>query len=470
MHETVHDRISGFLALFQNLETRKVSIFMESNAQRGYFMDLVHLSVTESYPLELLYVKALFLQKQYRRCVTTCRELLDETVQPLQLTFIQFYLALAHDELARAIHNYSQAKIPAFRQAEQLYRDVLQALPAVEQCIRPVANSVHADSDDPFIEQEPISRYPSSTTLGASDNPRASLYIRSPGMSPHIRNDSLPTNSDAVPSAGTTASDFDDLESHESYSQIMTPTRVPKLERDYSSMSLLQPHSQQMSQGLMRPIRMGEPPKQYHVPPRMPYAGGSYTQSRLPRLQTGAGTGSPVRKQMRTQSEQASPGGSPVPPVSPLGSESVASDASTISSMSPDTPVAGTEIVDPNPQETAQRSSEHLKEHLEGMRIQLESHIKLLREAKQQTINIQGERAAARLAPTTEGRLTALMDAAATDRRIQQSHSFWSFTPQDVKAMENQKRVEAGRERQWTRRRFDPTRYKQLAERALAEL
>lgn len=433
-------------------------------------MEQTHVKVSNAYPRELHHVKALFLSKQYRRCVTACRELLDGTTEPLQLTFIQFFMALSHDELARAIHNFSQAKIPAFCQAEQLYRETLQSLPVIQQCVSTANKSTQEKNDDPFIERGPLSRYPSSTTLGASHISPGPLNIRSPPMSPHIRNDSLTGDSASIHSPGTAASDFDELESHDSYNQIMTPTKVlPKLERDYSSMSLLQPPPLQMSQGLMRQIRVGEPPKRYHVPPRMPFTGGLYSQTKWPGLQNSSARDSPVRSQLPTESREASPARSPIPAVSPLGSESVASDASTISSLYPDTPTASHFGIS-DPQRTAHSSSEYLSEHLEGMRVQLETHIKLLQEAKGQAIRIQSERAAARLRPTKQGRLTALFDAAATDKKVQQSPSFWSFTPSDVKAIETQRRVEAGRERGWVRVRFDPTRYRQLAETALAEL
>lgn len=256
------------------------------------------------------------------------------------------------------------------------------------------------------------------------------------------------------------ASEFDDVESHESYDQIMTPSRVaPKLEQDYSSMSLLEPGPPRPSHGLMRQIRVGEPPTQYYVPPRMSDYDKARTDRKLSRLQTSWSRSSLVRKQLLTHSEQASPVGSPIEPVSPLGSDSVASDASTISSLSPETPVANHqgEILDLKIQD--QRSVQQLAAHIEGMRSQLETHIRLLQDAKQQTIKIQSERAVARMAPM-----------AMTDRRIQQSHSFWSFTPVDIKAIERQRRIEAGRKRGWMRARFDPTRYRRLAEKALAEL
>ena len=112
-----------------------------------------------------------------------------------------------------------------------------------------------------------------------------------------------------------------------------------------------------------------------------------------------------------------------------------------------------------------------LSDHLHGMRRQLESHIKLLQDTRQQTLNIQAERSAARADPRKSGKLTALIDAAGTkNQHTPPSVNYWSFTPEDVKVLELQKRVEAGRARVWRRKRFEPGRYMELAEAALAEL
>lgn len=289
---------------------------------------------------------------------------------------------------------------------------------------------------DPSDEENGLLRHSSSTTLGAAEK-----ACHSQNLSTQVRNDSPQDNLGPWNSPGEATSDFDDLESHDSFDEITTPNRVgSKLERDYSSMSLLQARPPQLSHGLMRPIRTGEPPKKYRVPPPMSYSGNPVGRMALPRLQTSPLKSSAVRKQLLTPSEQASPEGSPIAPVSPLGSEWVASDASTISSLSPDTPVAERRVEFLNPATSREKSAERLEAHLESMRAQLESHVRLLQEAKQQTIMIQSGRAAARMAPSTR-----------TDRRIQQSHSFWSFTPVDDKTVERQRRIEAGRSRGWMR-------------------
>lgn len=289
---------------------------------------------------------------------------------------------------------------------------------------------------DSSAEQNEVSRYSSSRTLAAPEKARRSLTPPEP-----VRNDSPQDNSRPWNSPDDEASDFDDLESHGSFDEIMTPSRIPtKLERDYSSMSLLQAPPPYMSHGVMRPIRVGEPPRQYHVPPSTSYSRGSFARTRLPRLQTTPSKSLAVRKQLLTASEQASPEGSPIAPVSPLGSEWVASDASTISSLSPDTPIAERPIEFLIPENSEGARADRVEAHLEALCTQLESHIRLLQEAKHESIKIQSERAAVRLSPST-----------GASRRIQQSRSFCSFTPADDKAIERQRRIEAGRSRGWMR-------------------
>lgn len=454
---------------------------MEEDTQRADFMESSRNrinEITESSSLDLRYIKALLLQKQYRRCITACRDMLklnevEEGMDPIRQSFVRFYLALAHDELARAMHNYSQAKISAFNQAEDFYRDALLSLPTHEQLVESLTESATSTaSGDHNDDEEPTPRLPSSTCFGSTSAMHAFTGMHSSVTSTHIRNNSIPTPSPPLISPRTVTSDLDDLESHDSFNQIMTPNRVPKLERDYSSMSLIHTQQQQMSQGLMRPIRIGSPPTKYHVPPKLPYSGAGHQQSKLPRLDTACWSGSPVRKQLRSPSEQVSPIDSPV---SPLGSDwdahDGASDDATISPVSPNTPLVDENIGQSDEADPMQRSVSVVEAHFSGVHSQLESHIKLAHEEKERILRIQAERAAARKDPTLGGGLTAFLDAtSAKDKRIQQTHSYWSFTPEDVKVLEKQRRIVAGRKRGWMRARFDPTRYQELADKAVAEL
>ncbi|KAI7354011.1 hypothetical protein KC357_g416 [Hortaea werneckii] len=120
-----------------------------------------NIKITATYPIELHYIKALFLQKRYRQCIDACRHVLlttcNETADhALQVAFANFYLGLAHDELARLMHDFSQAKVPALDQAERFFRDALRSLPSADglaSTLRARQASVHKQSsaiDDPF--------------------------------------------------------------------------------------------------------------------------------------------------------------------------------------------------------------------------------------------------------------------------------------------------------------------------------
>lgn len=430
-------------------------------------MDSPRLAVSETHPLELHVVKALLLQRQYRQCIKACHEILqlgteDDHTTPLQQTFAQFYLALAHDELARAMHTFSQAKVPAFDQAEQFYYQALTSLPSAEDCLptpkeEPKPNSRH---DTP-------SEHTSSQSLHTFSHARSQSDMGSMAFSPptHIRNDSLPMRSPPLNSPDPTDSELDDLESHDSFGQIMTPTRLPKLERDYSSMSLIQPAQHQQRHALMKPVRLGSPAKPYFAPPSRSQTLPSRPprHSMLPRIDTSPNVSDAVRKQLRTVSENNSPVDD-YSPVSPLGSEgdTVNSDA-TISPISPDTPLGMQWDVADSSNYQAIRLVES---HLQAMRAQLQSHLKLLQEVKQRTLNEHTERLSARLNPEKAYRFNKVIQGG----KLQSSMSYWSFTPEDQKVLERQKRVQAGRDRGWMRARFDATRYENLTDAALSEL
>lgn len=99
-------------------------------------MELADLSSTDAFSTELLEIKALFLQEQFRRCIEVCNEMLSKKQQqePFQRSFVKCHSALAHDELARAMHNFSHSKVLALSDAEQLYREALRSLPTAESC------------------------------------------------------------------------------------------------------------------------------------------------------------------------------------------------------------------------------------------------------------------------------------------------------------------------------------------------
>ncbi|OQN99407.1 hypothetical protein B0A48_14384 [Cryoendolithus antarcticus] len=393
---------------------------------------------TDFYPSELLTIKALFVARQYRQCINACRQTMlvshqSDQSNPMRQAFVHLYLGLAHDELARALHEHSQAKLPAFDEAEQHFRTAMDALPSVAEC------------------RASLCKLPASVIGAAEADEKASL-------------DRL----------------FDDKESERVDSAVSPPPNM--LQRDYSSMSLLdvRPRLQKStSQGLLRPIRPGSPPKQYHLSPKLPYIGTAHSRSYLPTLLT---TNTPT---YRPRSKLASFEVSPTSPVSPIGSAVFSSDISAaVSPMSAQTPVD--DLPEPifetpkKPVNTAARpvlDLSKIESHLDALCAQLQTHLRLVQTARLKTTIPQAQRSA-RTGPTVgtplaripRGKRTGISEPKTPSTKgVAQSRSFWSFTPADVQASEKQKRIEEGRARSWKRQRFDAGRYRELAERALAE-
>jgi hypothetical protein len=489
---------------------------------------------TDSYPIELHYIKALCLQKQYRQCIHACRNHLKHSSMTAEKRlFVNFYLGLAHDELGRAMHDYSPAKLPALNQAEQFYNEALESLPEAEERLKSKPKEVVLPLDDPFIYAP--GQLPGASTSDQFEHDQYYQFATPPvSPSKHSHTDSLPQRSPPLAaSRETSSSTLTSLESHSSFDQIMTPHKI--LQRDMSKMSLLDespprrpaglprttssisqgPLQQQVSgmklsgraltsQGLMKPVRMGSPARPYQAPPRLPNAGDR--SSRLPRLTTrNLETMSPPRRHVLDAAG--------VSPVSPLGSERSEfgmSDASTISPVSPTTPIRAEDSLPrlPEQQDKKQDEAEYeppvpdaLNEGTKAMRFQIQYHIVAIEKVRQETLAKRAARAADRASASTTGASLApggkgrsSMDSTkysgsrpgssssskhdsvtgAEMKRLPQLRSFWALTWEDFKADEKKKRIQEriqdGRERKWAKERFRPEKYRELAEKALAEL
>lgn len=498
--------------------------------------------ITDNYPIQLHYIKALFLERQYRQCIQACRDLMklaDTTFdEPLQKTFVNSYLGLCHDEIARLMHHNSVAKLPAFSSAEQFYQDAIDALPTQQEVQYLCAHNATAEDSFPANSNETPSEVPDSPTISSYD-PRDMGISRasSPILSsmPIIRQDNVAS---PVRSPGTVTSDWDDLESHDSFSELMTPNRVqrassrmsslghpPKrLSRDLSRMSLLEsrpsglprdvsrmslldqslssipcefskislhdpPAVQQhhpTSHGLMRPIRLGSPAKPCFLPPDQPYSGTGNVKSKLPQL-VDRSNNTPNFSRPRIDSRLPSPEpDSPDPKLSSYGFYSDTSSGSFASPQTPRTPARRGKI---SPTTSTVRedmldqdSYLRVTDHIAAMRAQLRRHLTLVGEAKDRLRQAQEERRAARLAPTKGtplGTIDANRDAfssppagpaSGSKPSLPQARSYWSFVPEDVKASEMRRRIEAGKARDWKRERFQPGKYQELCEKALDEL
>jgi hypothetical protein len=356
----------------------------------------------EAYPNELLQLKWFLLRKQYHQCIKTSNELLasyrdsdSDDRHPLSGMFATFYLALAHDELARSMHEHSAFKITTFDRAEQHYRQTIKLLPGVDEC-RSMLKSDGEARQQQALMQEPGLR---------TDELSALVSAEPVCQSPAKQEESDPESHDG----------FEDLSDTD-----MPCASLPhrQLERDYSSISLLTVPpklTRSVSQGLLRPIRPGSPPRSYHLPPKLPYYGQNH-------------------------SSQPSRSPSPLP---------TAPEVAILVPTTDRIPV----LEEPDLDLT------RLSEHIDGMHKQIKTLVSLLHSAKLATTVAQAERA------------SRVMSTRHTQQKcLPQSKSFWSFTPVNVKLAEKQKKVEEGRARGWERKRYRSERYEALMEDALSEL
>lgn len=360
----------------------------------------------KSYPRELLQVKILLLGRRYQECISASLDVLKSHKQGdvkhlFSEFFATFYLACAHDELARSMHQHSTFKTIVFGRAEKHYLQAIECLPTVEQC------------------RAMLEEAPADVSANTGESFLSHLFVPPNGFQP--------PNARAARRDLIEKDDFDskfDLESDSDSDEKDLPrVSIPegRLQRDFSSMSLLdlQPKlNKSVSQGLLRPIRPGSPPKAYHLPPKLPYVGQNH--SRKP---------SPFALHLASLKEVSSP---PTITMTPV-------------------------------KEKRAFNLTRLAEHLAGMDTQIKTHITLLQQATLATTIAQAERAS---------RLTASSQSPVT--RVPHSKSFWSFTTVDVKVDEKladrQKKIEDGRARQWERQRYRSERYQALAENAEKEL
>ncbi|KAI7211003.1 hypothetical protein KC333_g7912 [Hortaea werneckii] len=515
-------------------------------------MDKGKIRITAAYPIELHYIKALFLQRRYRQCIDACRHVLltkgDETAEhALQVAFANFYLGLAHDELARLMHDFSPAKVPALDQAEHFFRDALRLLPSAEELAFTLParqTSVHERNhtiDDPF-SLSPGAHSPAvqrTTRRDSDDYDPYNYHSPTIGFASPIDigrvGDKLPCSPQPV-SRETSGSDLTDLESHSSFDQIMTPHRV--LERDLSRMSLIDemrppprptglprttstsvsllegfqspprptgiPRTTSTSNNLMRPIQSGSPPKAYRVPPKLPDIGKvspSRRMSRLTRLSMRSPRPEAPFRVLSPSSEGDISPSCPVSPLKPGIDEAAVESDSTVSPASPRTPVrhatgAKSPLHGFSPSPEGHGILDHRERdvsgHLEAMRLQLDSHLEMLRRARSDTVAKQLQRENQRrnigstqstslqhpqpsshkgcFHPHSSSICGPNVAADTGNARIQQMRSFWSLEPADVTADEKRRRIQAGKQRGWVRERFRAERYQDLAEKAMAEL
>jgi hypothetical protein len=486
--------------LFQNkIPQQYINSFRSAVIALFFLMDLQH-------------IKVLFLQTRYKSCIRACHDTLaalnNQTDQnPLSDTFVMFYLAMAHEELARAMHQNSTNKIPTMDTARAYYHEALDALPSSDDAHDIYIATQRANELKRAESRSSFSSFGDDTWEIAGNDSTSTLRFQGTPTSnsfPRLRNDSplddwskqgSPT-SRGFDDVNANDVDFDDLDSHRSFDQIRTPGRG--LPRDYSRISLIASPSIQVHKTEPAHRRVDSamqhnlwPDRPSTPAPDRPFSPHQNRPS-LPQLSivakpTHASSLSPP------DSEYYSP--EYMDPVSPLCPADYAS-ASSNSPISPTTPTAAFDTYDVHSAVSTQNgyeeeefhdaeesfvAADHFRDNVEGMRARIRRHISQLHDTKstllanqaakrhrrttlvaQQQSEKEGLMAGAQKPPT---RTTAL-----GPQQVPSTRSYWSFVPAHIKATEKQERIAAGRARNWERKRFQPERYQELCEQALGDL
>ncbi|KAI5201130.1 hypothetical protein E4T39_05367 [Aureobasidium subglaciale] len=100
--------------------------------------------------------------------------------------------------------------------------------------------------------------------------------------------------------------------------------------------------------------------------------------------------------------------------------------------------------------------------HLTAIYTQLTTHLDHLLDLKQSTTTEQAER--------VRRQSESMLSEHSAKPKLPQSRSFWSFKDPEAEKMERVTRVKEGRAKGWKFERFEPKKYVELAEEALAEL
>nr|POF07836.1 hypothetical protein CFP56_66128 [Quercus suber] len=446
---------------------------------------------SETYPLELHYVKTLFLEHQYRQCIQAGRELLheiDDVRFPLHRPYICFFLGSAHDELARLIHQQSNAKLPAFDQAAQYYTAALDALPSARTSYNAALARVGSQAPHSIVEKAASNESNASISRrsfevasdGGRDRPDGSLSPAS--LRPYIRTDSNP------PSSANSSSGFSFLANPDGLKDFMAPSH---LKRDMSRMSLLNSPPKPFDKAL--PSRPGtDVDADLREGGSGSPSGFSQTLSRLPRLAAAptstSDRASKIRQIVHTPVNTMFSPDESSPAVSPIGSDDEFSTSDTDDSISPVSPTTPTYPAyfnrRPSVQAPATLPTEPLLDpaqdyhteaidmHLIALRAQLQTHLSLLTLARSHVPTVpQPERP--KLGSRISGRTLSSRPSPSPVSPAWPTpphQTFWSVLPEPTKQSEQQRRIQEGRARGWVKQRFQPERYRRLADAALTEL
>ncbi|CAD0098523.1 unnamed protein product, partial [Aureobasidium mustum] len=341
-----------------------------------------HVNITPSFPFELHYIKALYLNHQYKECARRCEDLLvHHQDEPAHLIFLNLYAALSHEGLARIMHVYSVWRLPKISAAESAYNRALEACSEAKYHLEESSTlSVPGLAlDDPMPKLE--------GTFARKRNNKPSLAHLGPGLD----------QSHNKSSKRAERINF-------SWPRTFTPLSCATVKAIQYS----------VCQDMMTPL---EDP---------------FTVS---------------------QSESSSD--------TPIKTENLSANNSkdSFDSPHPPSPTPSHRSVKPS----VSRAQAAYLVHLAALHVQITTHLHQLLDLKQSTTTEQEERVRRQSGSTSSA-------SAKANTRLPQSRSFWSFKDAEAEKQEKQARIKEGRARGWKSERFEPKKYKELAENALTEL
>ena len=375
-------------------------------------------------------------------------------IDHVHIVFLYFYCALSHESLARLMHEHSASKLPAYATAESFYVLALNKL-----------------SEDPRIIPAKLD-YGTPQYIPRKRKPVIKRNLRSP-----CDHDSSVTISEARKTKAVP-----EEESHEHKSQLRTPTRVG------SSKSNMSSSGRSNSWCLSSPVEEGKAGKSsqwdfqatarsgliktssgslLEAPMELTRSVSSMQLLDLPlSVEFGAWQqDDPFNDDSPTNTfkfstpnclspiAQSESEGSPTP----KGHKHCRSSNFTPSpSLNQGLPISLFSSTSPYVSSNKSRYSAHC----EALQTQLRKHLNETRRLKLETVTLQAERAQQRAQRTL----------AAGTSKLPSSRSFWSFKDTQAESTERTTRIEKGRATGWSRKRFDPESYANLAHDAIEEL
>lgn len=367
------------------------------------------------------------------------------------MVFLNFYLALSHEELARVMHEYSTAKIPTYAKAESFYMD---AIAAATSSRHPQSLKVERETEKHEVTQsfdeDGIWEIPQD--LSGRDSPVGSFFMKL-----HDEN-KYETDMQDPSRTGTPTSGFHHgsvMINEDTFDQ--SPPPRPKSRKGYTSQW---DFSAETRKGGMVKTTSGT---FLDVSCLMPRSMSSMDLTQTPPMpDISAWEDDPFAGPSPTTLTFSTPRPSPTfcskDPSSPTPEMRGTMSSGSMLACHTDDLDDGGELFSPLPNYT---SNHHIRyyTHLAAFEIQLHTHLNQVRALKLGTMTAQAERARQRTERALTGHST-----------LPQSRSFWSFRDSNTEDAEKTARVSEGRARGWVRQRFDPAKYAELEADALAEV